>query len=183
MLAPGPISADAQALPDRGPLTLLRWLALGILVLSAATILGALGFEHIGGYQPCALCLMQRTPYYLGVPLAAAALLAVWLGAPRSITVTLFGAFAVLMLYGAGLAVYHSGVEWALWEGPASCAPTIGVGSAEDMLNQLTTQHAPSCTDAPWRMLGLSFAGWNVLVSALLFLLGAAAARIAWRDA
>ena len=43
-----------------------------MLGLSAATILGALAFEHFGGYQPCALCLMQRTPYYLGVPLAAA---------------------------------------------------------------------------------------------------------------
>jgi disulfide bond formation protein DsbB len=183
MLAPGPISANAQALPDGGRGTALRWLALAILVLSAATILGALGFEHIGGYQPCALCLMQRTPYYLGVPLAAVALLAVWLAAPRVLTIILFAAFALLMLYGAGLAVYHSGVEWAFWEGPASCAPTVGVGSAEDMLNQLTTQHAPSCTDAPWRLFGLSFAGWNVLASALLVLLGAAAARIAWRNA
>ena len=66
---------------------------------------------------------------------------------------------------------------------PAACAPSIDVGSAEDMLNQLATEHAPSCTDAPWRMLGLSFAGWNVLASALLFLLGAASALIAWRDA
>jgi disulfide bond formation protein DsbB len=183
MLAPGPISADARALPERGQLTALRWLALAILVLSAATILGALGFEHIGHYQPCALCLMQRTPYYVGVPIAAAALLAVWFGAPRLLTIVLFGAFALLMLYGGGLAVYHSGVEWAFWEGPASCAPTVGVGSAEDMLNQLTTEHAPSCTDAPWRMFGLSFAGWNVLASALLLLLGVAAARMALRDA
>ena len=183
MLAPGPISANAQSLPERGEKIALRWLAFAALVISAATILGALGFEHIGGYQPCALCLMQRTPYYVGVPIAAAALLAVWLGAPRALTVALFSAFALLMLYGGGLAVYHSGVEWGFWEGPASCAPTVGVGSAEDMLNQLATEHAPSCTDAPWRMLGLSFAGWNVLASALLFLLGAASARIAWRDA
>ena len=28
----------------------------------AATVGGALAFEHIGGYIPCALCLMQRTP-------------------------------------------------------------------------------------------------------------------------
>jgi disulfide bond formation protein DsbB len=183
MLAPGPISANAQSLPEGGEKTALRWLAVAALVISVATILGALGFEHVGGYQPCALCLMQRTPYYMGVPIAAAALLAVWFTAPRILTMALLAAFSLLMLYGGGLAVYHSGVEWGFWEGPASCAPTVDVGSAVDMLNQLTTEHAPSCTDAPWRMLGLSFAGWNVLASALLFLLGAVSTRIAWRDA
>jgi hypothetical protein len=30
------------------------------------TVGGALAFEHIGGYIPCALCLMQRTPVLLG---------------------------------------------------------------------------------------------------------------------
>jgi disulfide bond formation protein DsbB len=27
------------------------------------------GFEHIGGYIPCALCLTQRIPYYVAAPL------------------------------------------------------------------------------------------------------------------
>ena len=183
MLSPGPISASAHALPDKGHQASLRWLALAILFIAAATILGALGFEHIGKYQPCALCLMQRTPYYLGVPVAALALLAILFSAPRVVVVVAFSVFALLMLYGGGLAAYHSGVEWGFWEGPASSAPTVGVGSATDMLNQLTTEHAPSCTDAPWRMFGLSFAGWNVVTSALLMVLGVVAARMAWRDA
>lgn len=144
------------------------WLALTFLLIAAATILGALGFEHIGGYQPCALCLMQRMPYYVGVPFAAAAAVAAWLGGSRTVLALLFGLLGLLMLYSLGLAVYHSGVEWRLWEGPASCAPSISIGSAADMLNQLETTTAPSCTDAVWRFLGLSFAGWNVLVSALL---------------
>ena len=42
----------------------------------AATVGTALGFEHIGGYIPCKLCLEQRTPYYVGVPLMALAALA-----------------------------------------------------------------------------------------------------------
>ena len=69
---------------------------------------------------------------------------------------------ALLMLYNAGLGAYHAGVEWGFWEGPASCAPSVGVGSAADMLDQLQNAHAPSCTEATWRFLGLSFAGWNV---------------------
>ena len=160
----------------------LLWLACAILAITAATILAALAFEHIAGYLPCALCLMQRTPYYVGVPLAASALAAVALGAPRSLIVTLFAAFAALMIYGAGLGAYHAGVEWSFWEGPAACAGTAAdPTSVEDLFNQLQTTHAPSCTDATWRLAGLSFAGWNVLVSLLLVVLAVSAARLAWR--
>src|SRR5687768_1679735 len=144
------------------------WLALTILLVAAAAILAALGFEHIGGYQPCALCLMQRTPYYLGIPLAAAAAGAAGLNAPRPLVASLFAVFAALMLYSSGLAAYHAGVEWGFWEGPAACAPTVEIGSAAEMLSQLETAHAPSCSEATWRFLGLSFAGWNVLISAML---------------
>jgi disulfide bond formation protein DsbB len=158
-------------------------IAVIMLAVAAATILGALGFEHIGGYLPCALCLMQRVPYYVGIPVAATAALAAWWGAPRWVLVLLFGAFAALMLYNVGLASYHSGVEWGWWEGPASCAPSVGVSGVGDMLNQLTGTRPPSCTEATWRYLGLSFAGWNVLVSALLTALGAAGAVRAARVA
>ena len=184
MLSPDPVPGSAMASPQaragrsRRPL----WVALLVFAIAAATILGALGFQYVGGYLPCALCLMQRTPYYIGVPLAAATVLAILFSAPRPVAALLFGLFALLMLYGGGLAIYHSGVEWGLWEGPASCAPSIGVSNAADMLNQLENAHAPSCTDAPWRMLGLSFAGWNVLVSALLAALGVAGAAMAWRE-
>jgi disulfide bond formation protein DsbB len=144
------------------------WLALTILLAASAAILGALAFEHLGGYQPCALCLMQRTPYYLGIPVAACAVAAARLQARQSWLLVLFGALAALFLYNAGLAAYHAGVEWRFWEGPASCAPSVAIGNAADMLNQLENAHAPSCTDATWRLAGLSFAGWNVLISAAL---------------
>ncbi len=181
MLSPGPIGTGASAVsrakkPDR-----LLMLAVLAFVIAAATILGALGFEYIGRYQPCHLCLMQRTPYYLGVPVAALAVVAILLSAPRAATATLLGLFALLMLYGGALGVFHSGVEWGLWPGPASCTPTVGVTGAADMLDQLENAHPPSCTEAAWRLFGLSFAGWNVVVSAILVALSLVAARMAWR--
>jgi disulfide bond formation protein DsbB len=154
-----------------------------MLAIAAATIVGALGFEHIGGYQPCALCLMQRTPYYAGVPLAALAAIAVWMKAPKTVLVVLFAAFAIAMLYGGGVAVYHSGVEWGFWEGPESCSQAGAAQGAADLLAQLDTVVPASCTEAVWRLLGLSFAGWNVLVSALLAAIALCAARSAWRSA
>jgi disulfide bond formation protein DsbB len=92
----------------------------------------------------------------------------------RRLVAFLFALAAALMLYDAGLAAYHAGVEWRWWEGPAACAPTGEVGNAASMLEALGEgQHAPSCTDATWRFLGLSFAGWNAILASGLALLAA----------
>lgn len=183
MLNPAPDPSLAGAFSSARRPQPLFVLAIAMLAIAAATILGALGFEHIGGYEPCALCLMQRTPYYAGIPIAAAALIAVRLRAPRLLVAALFAAFGLLLLYNTGLAAYHSGVEWGFWEGPASCAEAPGGGSAADMLRELGAVTPASCTTAVWRLLGLSFAGWNVLISALLAGLGLYAARKAWQTA
>jgi disulfide bond formation protein DsbB len=44
--------------------------------------------------------------------------------------------------------------------------------NAGDLLDDLNTQHGPSCTDATLRVLGLSFAGWNVICSLVLAVIG-----------
>lgn len=147
--------------PTRMPIALAALLALGM----AATVGGALGFEHIGGFIPCALCLEQRTPYYLGIPVAIAALAAAALDAPAAVTRILFAAAAGLMLYGAGLGVYHSGVEWGFWPGPSGCAGGGETNSAATLLDDLNATRPPSCDAAAGRFLGLSFAGWNVIAS------------------
>lgn len=141
-------------------------LALGMV----ATVGGALGFEHIGGYIPCALCLVQRDPYYYGIPVALAAALSAFFGGPAWLTRGLLAVAGVMMLVGAGLGVYHAGVEWGFWEGPATCATSAqGVTmNAEDLLADLNDKHGPSCTEASFRFLGLSFAGWNVIASLIL---------------
>ena len=51
-----------------------------------AVILSALAFEHIGGYQPCKLCLEQRLPWYFGIPLIMVASLSVFLKWPPVIS-------------------------------------------------------------------------------------------------
>jgi disulfide bond formation protein DsbB len=136
----------------------------------AVTVGGALGFEHIGGYIPCALCLLQREPYYYGIPLGALAILSSVLRLPAWITRTLLLLVGILMLVGAGIGVYHAGAEWHFWEGPSTCATTAqGISSdVGDLLGDLDAKHAPSCTDAALRIFGLSFAGWNVIASLIL---------------
>ncbi|MBD9495105.1 MULTISPECIES: disulfide bond formation protein B [unclassified Ensifer] len=148
----------------------------------ATTVGGALGFEHVGGYIPCALCLLQRDPYYWGIPVGVLAIATSAFKLPAWTTRTLLLIVGILMLVGAGMGVYHSGAEWGFWEGPSTCATTAqGISSnVGDLLGDLDSKHGPSCTEASLRVLGLSFAGWNVIASLILAaiaLRGAAKAR------
>ena len=159
----------------------IQLLTAAFLALAMAGTVGtALGFEHIGGFIPCALCLEQRIPYYIGAPLMAAAALAGWLNAPGMVTRLLLLAGAGLMAWGLVLGVYHSGVEWHWWEGPATCATSADAVTkdAGSLLGDLSSKKPPSCDAAALRVLGLSFAGWNVLASAALAAIALRAAMI-----
>lgn len=141
-----------------------------VFALSLATILGAWGFQLIGGYIPCKLCLEQRIPYYLGVPVSFAALGAAVAGAPQRASRMLLVIAALVFFFGIYLGTYHAGVEWGWWPGPPDCSPG-GAGesvSTNDLLAQLDNIRVVSCTEASWRFLGLSFAGWNAVVSLVL---------------
>jgi disulfide bond formation protein DsbB len=127
-----------------------------------ATILGAWFFEYVLGYAPCPLCLQQRIPYYIAIPLAVIVAAGARAGWPRQLLIGGLAVIALAMLVGAGLGIYHSGVEWKWWEGPTSCG-----GQSARVVR---------CDEAAWRFLGLSLAGWNVLIS--LVLAGVAAAAV-----
>ena len=135
-----------------------------------AVILSALAFEHIGGYQPCKLCLEQREPWYLGIPLMLIACLSLLFKGPACLTRGLMAIGGLLMVYSFVLGVHHSGVEWGFWEGPRDCGAVDGglATTTTDFLKQLEETVPPSCTDAALRVLGLSFAGWNAIVSLIL---------------
>lgn len=148
----------------------MLWPALLLTAGMAVVILSALGFEHIGHYVPCALCLLQRWPYYIGIPIGVLAVLSSALNAPPAVTRTLLLLAGLAMLISAGMGVYHAGAEWKFWEGPSTCATSVDAitKNAGDLLNDINTQHGPSCTEASLRVLGLSFAGWNVITSIVL---------------
>lgn len=151
-----------------------------LLLAMAVTVGTALGFEHIGGFLPCKLCLEQRTPYYAGIPLMVLAFASSSLKWSPLVTRLLLLIGGLLMLYGLWLAVFHAGVEWKFWPGPTDCvaAATSITTDAGSLLSDLNAIRPPSCDQAALRVLGLSFAGWNVIASAIL---AAIALRAAFR--
>ena len=153
--------------------------ALVIAAVGIATLLGAYFFEYVLHYQPCPLCLEQRVPYYVGVPLALIIALAAKFAAPRPLLIAGFIALALAMFIGAGLAAYHAGVEWHFWPGPQECSGDPNFGRTGSVLEQLNIVIVVRCDEAAWRLFGVSLAGYNVVISAAL----ACAALWGLRDA
>jgi len=128
---------------------------------SLALLLGAFAFQHLGGLAPCKLCLWQRWPHVAAV-LIGAAVLALgnralnWLGA---------AAMAVC----AGIALYHTGVERAWWEGPSTCTSSAaGDVSADEFFNNIVNAPLIRCDEVAWSLAGLSMASWNGILSLVL---------------
>ena len=139
------------------------WIALAS---SLSMLAIAHGFERFGGLAPCALCLHQREAYWIAAAIATLALLARRMeGAEltnRALNLLLTFAF----VGGAIVAGFHMGVEYKWWPGLPSCTAASSGAVPTDLLGALNQPlHVVGCDEAPWIFLGLSMAGWNMLIS------------------
>lgn len=161
--------------PRRAPLIVLAG--------AAATILGALFFEHVLGYAPCALCLEQRWPYYAALPLTALALVVSREANLGEWPEWLMGLVGLVWLLSAGLALRHMGVEWGWWEGPAGCGGGAGLpASVNDLGTALTATRVVPCDEPAWTFLGLSLAGYNFLISLALAVVSFVPLAAGWKE-
>ena len=139
-----------------------------------ALIVGALGFQYLGQFPPCEMCMWQRYPHI------AAGLVGIggFLFLRGNILPSSAGkgvAIATALLVGLSglIGVYHAGVEWHWWPGPQSCTGAAFRGALD--LNAPVVM----CDHAAWRLFGLSLAGYNAVLSLALAATGLTlAARI-----
>ncbi|MEL6318148.1 MAG: disulfide bond formation protein B [Pseudomonadota bacterium] len=143
------------------------------LALAGAAFGAALFAQYALGMAPCPLCIWQRYPYVAGGVFALVAALA---RAPR-LQMLALGLAALSFVVGAGVGVFHSGVEFGWWDGLATCGgvplETLPVFGEE-------VDIPADCTARDPFLLGLSMANLNVLASleiAGVFAAGAAVAR------
>ena len=141
--------------------------ALLLAFASGAILLTVLTLQYLGDLPPCPLCVWQRWPY---VAVAVLGLVG-WRWQPRA----LLALAALVLLVGAGLGVYHVGVEEGWWALPAGCAAGASAQSVED-LRRLLAEAPPACDQVSFTFLGLSLAGWNVVASLALAAYAIAAA-------
>jgi disulfide bond formation protein DsbB len=143
--------------------------ATAIFALGLAALLGAWFFQYVLGYLPCHLCLEQRIPYYIIIPLSFLVALAARMSMPRWLIAAGLAILGIAALSGVALGTYHAGIEWGFWPGPSDCTGTLwDLKSGGTIFDQLDAIHVVPCDKAAWRFLGISLAGYNVLVSLLM---------------
>jgi disulfide bond formation protein DsbB len=145
--------------------------AMALGAISLALILGALGFQYLGGIPPCEMCHWQRWPHIASAIVGLGGGLLVESGLLTADLARVLAWCAVALVGAAGLlGVYHAGVEWHWWPGPAACTgAAFRYGGGRLDLNAPVVM----CDVAAWRLLGISLAGYNGMIS-----LAAAAAAV-----
>ena len=131
-----------------------------VLAIGVVSICSALVFEHVLGFTPCELCYLQRKPWYFIISFT---LLLALFGSKGQERIAKWGLIlaGIVLLGEAALAFWHAGIEWKWWPGPSSCTGAVNMtGALPDLSKRVVL-----CDEAAVRFLGLSFAGWNAIVS------------------
>ena len=119
---------------------------------------GALVSQYGFGLFPCEMCYWQRWPHQAAIVLAALALL-LRKNAAAMRAFTLLALVAILV--SGGIGVFHAGVEYGLWPGPACSAAATGPLSIDDLM----AGPVIACDKPQWTFAGISLAGFNALFS------------------
>ena len=127
------------------------------------SIISALIIEHALGHQPCSLCLYERIPYFL-----SALLIIKIFFFKKYEKITLLILFLVFMSSSL-LAFYHFGIEQSFFNEPFACnvENQLKILSKENLLEELN-KNIVSCKDVTFRILGLSLAAINTILSVVL---------------
>lgn len=141
---------------------------LGIVAVlgSGALLGGALYFQYGMGLAPCEMCHWQRWPHIAAIVAGVLALASfAW---PRLALVFVLIAITALVATSA-LGVFHVGVEYHWWEGPQACSGNIPRGlTSEQLKKYLFGARMIRCDETVWSLWGISMAGWNAILSAVL---------------
>ena len=69
----------------------------------------------------------------------------------------------------ASLAFYHFGIEKKLWEGFSECSSKLTFN--ENTLNQILSKSPIRCDEPQFEIFNISLAGWNGILSLLIFII------------
>ncbi|MBN9142711.1 MULTISPECIES: disulfide bond formation protein B [unclassified Novosphingobium] len=128
------------------------------LAVPLALLGGAYGFQYIGGLVPCEMCWWQRYAHFAALGLAVAAFV---LPVKR-----LFVALSGLALAAASaIGGYHAGVEYGWWKGLTECTTTVSFSNGGDPLAAIMAAPVIRCDVVQWKLMGISMAGYDFLIS------------------
>ncbi len=136
-------------------LSLARLVAI---LLPNGLLWGAIGFQYLGGYAPCEMCMWQRWPHVAAIVLALGAIA---LRGRIMASATLAALAGLAILTSGAIGAFHAGVEYGWWQGFTTCSTAQAGVTLEAIMNAPLIR----CDVAAWQLFGISMAGYNALFS------------------
>ena len=133
-----------------------------ILIISMISIISALYIEYILQYEPCKLCIYQRLPYM-------AAIFISFIGFNYSSNDKILIVLIMIFVLSAIISGYHFGIENNLFDELSACVnDSLDISNKSKLLESLNQSMPVNCKDATFKILGVSLAAINTILSVLI---------------
>ena len=128
------------------------------------SIFSAIYIEYFLGVKPCVLCLYQRVPYLISIFIC-------FLGYYNNKSFFLIYCLFFIFLISITLSGYHLGIENNIFKELPGCSnENINLIDKEELLKSLEFSR-PNCKDISFKLLGLSLAAINLIISVFISVL------------
>ena len=136
-------------------------------LISSSMLLSAFYLEYFHDAFPCDLCITQRWFHAL---IISYSLIAIFIHEKKFLAnkFILIG-LSITWIASSVAGLYHFGIEMNFWSGPDECSSSIDF--SKDLLKYLLNKSPIKCDEVMFKILGLSLAGWNALMSFVMFLI------------
>ena len=133
-----------------------------VLIFSVFALITAYFIQYILNHKPCNLCLIERIPYLAAIIFISLIFI---LNKFEKIISLIVGLF---FIFGAVVSFYHFGIEQGFFNESLVCnLGSSKATTAQELLKQLEKETV-SCKDVTFRVLGLSLATFNTIISIII---------------
>ena len=134
-----------------------------ILSFSVFAIISAYFIQYVLKHQPCNLCLIERIPYFFSIIIILICLFT------QRFEKIILKFLSLIFFVATLLSFYHFGIEQGFIKESLVCNLNNGdkILTTEELLNELK-EITISCKDVSFKILGLSLATINILISLVL---------------
>ena len=136
-------------------------------LISSSMLLSAFYLEYFHDAFPCDLCITQRWFHAL---IISYSLIAIFIHEKKFLAneFILIG-LSITWIASSVAGLYHFGIEMNFWSGPDECSSSIDF--SKDLLKYLLNKSPIKCDEIMFKILDLSLAGWNALMSFIMFMI------------
>ena len=136
------------------------------IIVSFSLLFSAYVMEFYFSLYPCDLCIKQRIIHYV---ILFVSLLSLFIYTQSFLKKILDLFLPFFWMVSMIIALYHFGIENKLWTGFTSCSSTLKFD--KNALDKILTTNPIRCDEAQFEIFKVSLAGWNGLISMIIFLI------------